>query len=188
MKLINDETVKIFFQHPSAKNIMRWFRPFVPSSELTDEENYLNFLKYIMITGQQDEFMEKLSEPHALKTSLGNLDFNQISQNGKKVTVTPDIQFIEDNNLRQEALWRYDVNRRMNRLIIYLDTNGKNRYEWIDGPADYKHWPSVVYKKIWGILYVPYKGEVEYVNTSSGIANLIASKTPMSQLINANNL
>ena len=185
MKLISDEAVKMFYQHPSAKNIMRLFMPFVPSSNFTDEENYLNFLKYIMITGQQDEFIKRLNEPRTLKATTGVFDFNQIAQESRKDSLTPDIQFIEDYNLRKEAIWKYEINKRMNRLIVYTNAYGKFAYEWIDGPVDYRTWPSVVYKCIWGILRVSYGGNVEYINTGDEIAKVISEKPPMSQIIKA---
>jgi hypothetical protein len=188
MQIIDDETVKRFYQHPSAKKIIKWFIPFVWSDYFTRAENYLNFLKYIMITGQQEEFYEKLNETHEIVTKDEVIDLNKISETGNKDSLDPVYQYIEDYNLINEALSKFDINRRMNRLAIYINSYDNIAYDWLDEPADYSHTRSIVYKKILGIIHVTYKDKYIYVNTQEDIAHVIASKSPDLQLIKVSDL
>ena len=189
MRVIDDDSVRLFFQHPSAKRIMgRWFSPYRPSMDLSDEENYLNFLKFVMVTGMQDEFYKRLNEPHQLMTSHGLVDFNHIAKVGNKHLLDPAIQYIENENLVFEATSKYNINDRMNRLLVYTDNHDKMRHFWIDCPADWRSGGQVIYKKIHGILYVNRGEECRYANSHSDIVNVIASKPADASLINMETL
>lgn len=188
MKVIEDNYVAFLFKHPSARNILgNWFRPFQWDTQKTREENLLNALKIIMITGQQDEFINRLNMPHHIITSHGDVNLDHIANVGTMHLIDPALQYIEDNDLITEAFRRYNTNRNLERTLIYCNQDDKICHCALDYPSDYNYCGQVIYKDLLGVICVGYGDRHKYACTKDDIASAIARPFGV-RLINMNTL
>ena len=159
MNVIEDKYVAFFYKHPSARNILgNWFRPFNWDNSKTREENLLEALKIIMITGQQELFIERLTMLHRIVTSHGEVDLDHIAEVGTIDLIDPALQYIEDKNLIQEAIGRFKMNKLLERTLIYRNDKGEIRHCQLDYPSDYGNCGQVIYKELLGVIWVTWPG------------------------------
>lgn len=185
--ILTDDEVMMYFNHPSCKNILRWFQ-FSWNCDLSREENVLNFLKFVMITGGQKLFREKLNTERQINTSEGIIDLNEVAKNGKKEELNEVIEYIEDENLIADIEWKIKTNwSKLPIYLIYKNKNDKFVHRDIVTTNEYSRQEAIFYKKLCAIVKM--SGNKVVIKTSKeDIIDVLTSETIYNPLININNL
>lgn len=185
--VLTDDEVTMYYNHPSCKNILKWFQ-FSWNHNLSREENVLNFLRFVMITGCQKLFREKLNTERQIKTSDGVIDLNAVAKNGTKKELNEVIEYIEDNSLIQDIEWKIETG--WSNLPIYLVYKNKNDrfvHHDIVTKNEYSRQRAIFYKKLCAI--VKKSGDNIVIKTSKeDIIDVLTSEIIYNPLININNL
>ena len=184
--ILTDDEVITYFNHPSCKNMTKWFRHSW-DTRISREENVLNILKFIMITGQQKTFREKLNAERQIKTSEGVIDLNEVAKKGKKDELNEVIEFIEDKDLISDIEWK--IRTKWSNLPIYLvykNKDDKFTYEDLSTFPNHSS-PTIFYKKIFAV--VRREGDTAVIKTSKeDILEELTSRTIYNPLVNINYL
>jgi len=185
--VLTDDEVTMYYNHPSCKNILRWFQ-FSWNNDLSREENVLNFLKFVMIIGGQKLFREKLNTERQIKTSDGVIDLNEVAKNGTKKELNEAIEYIEDNGLIQDIEWKIKTGWTHYPIyLVYKNKNDRFVHRDIVTINEYSRKEAIFYKKLCAI--VKKSGDNVVIKTSKeDIIDVLTSEIIYNPLININNL
>ena len=184
--ILTDEEVSMYYNHPSYRKIMKWF-PFTYVSNLTKEENILNFLKKIMVIGEQKDFREKLKEEHIINTSDGQIDLNKIAKE-EDSKLNEVLQYIEDKDLVGEINRYFDYKNvtSIPKLIVYRDEKNRLRYNDLNSSTKYVT-TTIFFKEICAILKGDsYHKKVDIATSKEDIIEYLTEKSIGVQLVNLN--
>ena len=180
MKVIPDDIALKFFYHPSAKRISESIKPGIWNEKEMRFDNVCRILKYVMITGQTDELMKKLNEPHTI-----NVNGEQIYIDEMVYPIREDLQYIEDHNLMKDALYYYGINNRLRRTLIYCDEKNQVRHAMLDSDDNRCSCNEViVYKKLYGIIQVSGPEYVKYITERQQMIDTLKYHTIKVTLVN----
>ena len=183
--VLTDEEVLMFYNHPSYQNIMKWF-PYEYHYDLSKEQNVLNCLKMIMITGHQNEFREKLKEEHIINTSDGQIDLNKIAKE-EDSKLNEVLQYIEDydlvNKIKSEFNYKTPIDYK---FIVYRNKNNELRYDDLNTSTEYAP-HTIFYREICAIIKgFRYDKKVVIATSKEDIIEYLTENSIGVQLINLN--
>ena len=180
MKIISNDTALNYYWHPSAKRIAESIKPGIWHDKDMRFNNCCRILKYVMVTGQTDEFMEKLKGPHTI-----NIDGCDICIDEMAYPIMEDLQYIEDNNLMKDALYYYNINNRLRRTLIYLNEKNEIKHVRLDSSDNFGNNNEViVYKKIYGVIEVSGPEYVKYITERQRLIDCIKYHSISVMLVN----
>ena len=152
MDKIDDNIALELLHHPMVRQIVSWAGRYKTWYEnLSTEDNVLIALRYFMVVGLQNKLIEKLNEPHILKTDDGIVDFNQIAKDGTADEMDPVLKHITRYNLVWELENNNDLVHKSGRMLIYIDQHGEMNHRYLDWLPDH-HDYAIVYKKFVGMM------------------------------------
>ena len=151
----------------------------------TKEDNILKGLRFIMVTGAQDELYKWIQEPWVIKTEESIINITHIAECRNDHLLDPLITYICENNLINETEYCNSFGKAyLGRMLIYLNQKDEMKHQFLD-----YHYSAcsanftVVYKKLLAIIKTHETNG--FLTNSNGNTILVTNKEKIAGLLSS---
>ena len=187
MRQIDAKTALTLLHHPCAKRIlhMAGYNEAQWDKTISREDNILRGLRFIMVTGAQEEFYKWIKEPWAIKTEDTTINVTHIAECGNDKFLDPLITYICENNLINETEYCNSYGKaHPGRVLIYINGKGEMKHQFLDyHPSACSANFTIVYKKL--IAVIKTYETSGFLTNSNGNTILVTNKEKVAGLLSS---